>query len=95
MNNMMSTTSEQEPPTFLEHLTTYRVFSAVRVAQYLVFCVVFCRPLYAFLSFIYFRLLYCLSFELRLLTAPLVSSIFSIVNPSLSYFVVYNFCTFS
>ena len=76
MNNMIGTTSEQQLPTFLEHLTTYHVFSGVRVAQSLVFCVVFGRPLYACLSFIYFLLLYCLFFELRLLIVPLVSSNF-------------------
>jgi len=85
MNNMIGNTSEQQLPTFLEHLTTYPVFSWVRVAQPLVFCVVFCQQLCVFLSFIYFRLVYCLSFELRLLIAPLVSSKFSIVNPSFSY----------
>jgi hypothetical protein len=38
----------------------------VQVAQYLVFCVVFCRSLYVYLSF-FFWSLYCLSFDWRLL----------------------------
>jgi hypothetical protein len=61
---------EQELLTFLEHLTSPLVFSGVCVAWYLVFCVDHC------LSFCPFWTLYCLSFDLRLLIAPLVSSNF-------------------
>ena len=48
--------------------------SVIRVAQSLDFCVVFCRPLFVFLSF-FFRPLYCLSiFELQSLVTPLLVS---------------------
>jgi hypothetical protein len=45
----------------------------VRAAQSLVFCVVFCRSLFVLLFF-FFCPLHCLSFDLRLLITPLVSS---------------------
>ena len=45
-------------------------FCGVHGAWSLVFCVVFCRSLFLFLFF----LLYCLSFDLRILITPLVSS---------------------
>jgi len=38
---------EQEMLTFPEHPSSLPVFSGVRVAQFLVFCVVFCRLLIA------------------------------------------------
>jgi hypothetical protein len=51
------------------------IFCKVHVAQSLVFCVVFCRLLFVFLSFC-FWLLYCLViFHLRLLITHLVSFI--------------------
>jgi hypothetical protein len=39
-------------------------------------CVVFCRLLFVLLSYLFWQL-YCLSFDLRLLISPLVSSTFS------------------
>jgi len=50
------------------------VFSCVRVAQSLVFCVVFCGSLFVLFSFSSWSL-YCPSFfDLRLLITPFVSS---------------------
>jgi hypothetical protein len=49
------------------------VFRRVRVAWYLVFCVMFCRSLFV-LWFFFCWSLCCLSFDLRLLITPLVSS---------------------
>ena len=51
-------------------------FGGFRVAQSLVFSVVFDRWLYIFLSFIFWPLYYLSSFDLRLLITPLVSSTF-------------------
>ena len=48
-------------------------FNGVRVARSLVFCVMFCRSLYVLLSFFFWPLC-CLSFDLRILITPLVSS---------------------
>jgi hypothetical protein len=49
------------------------VFSVVRVARSLVFCVMFCRSLFVLLLFFYWSL-HCLSFfGLRLLVTPLIS----------------------
>jgi len=56
---------EQALLTLPEHLNSSPVFSGVRVARALVFCVVFCRSLFILLSF-FFWSLYCLSFDLRL-----------------------------
>jgi hypothetical protein len=65
---------EQELLTLPEHLSSPSVFSVVRAAQSLVFCVMFCRSSFAFLSFFIWPLC-CLSFfDLRLLITPLVSS---------------------
>ena len=59
---------EQELPTLPEH----PIFSGVRIAKYLVFCVVFCRSLFVLLSF-FLCSLCCLSFfDLRILITPLV-----------------------
>jgi hypothetical protein len=52
--------------------TPLPVSSVVCVAQFLVFCVVFCRSLLVLLS-LFFWSLCCLSFDLRLLIIPLVS----------------------
>jgi hypothetical protein len=50
-------------------------FCGVRVAQSLVFCVVFCRSLFVLLSFVFSLLQHCLSFfNLRLLIIHLLSS---------------------
>jgi hypothetical protein len=46
-----------------EHLRSSPVFSVIRVARYLVFCVVFCISLFVF----FIWPLYCLSFDLELL----------------------------
>ena len=51
------------------------VFSRIRVARSVVFCSV-CRSLFVLLSF-FVKPLYCLSFDLRLLIAPVVSTNFS------------------
>jgi len=48
-------------------------FSVIRVAQSLVFCVVFCRSLFVYLC-IFFWPLYCLSLYFRLLITPLIPS---------------------
>ena len=59
------------------YLLTLPVFSGVRVTRSLVFCVMFCRSLFVFLSFFFWPLC-CLScFDLRILITPLVSSNFS------------------
>jgi hypothetical protein len=64
---------EQERLTIPEHLGSPPVFSGVRVAGSLVLCVIFCRSLFVHLSF-FFCPLCCLSSDLRILIAPLVSS---------------------
>ena len=65
----------QKLPTLPERLGTPTVFSCVRVARPLVFCVVFSKSLFVLLSFFYWSY-YCLSFfDLRILIAPLLSSI--------------------
>ena len=51
-----------------------KLLSEVRIARYLIFCVMFCRSLLFPLSFIFFWPLYCLSFYLWLLITPLESS---------------------
>jgi hypothetical protein len=65
----------------LEHLISSTVFSGVRVAQSVVFCIVFCGLLFAFLSFFcrplyrlsfFCRPMYRLSFELHPLLTSLV-----------------------
>jgi len=53
-------------------------FSGLRVARSLVFCVVFCRSLFALLSFFFWSLC-CLSFNLQLLITLLISSNFSYI----------------
>ena len=60
---------EQDLLTIPEHLSSPPVFSEVRIARSLVLCVVFCRLLY-----VPFLWLCCLSFDLRILVTPLVSS---------------------
>ena len=61
------------------------VFSVVRVARSLVFCVMFCRSLFVLLLFFYWSL-HCLSFfDLRLLVTPLVSCGHCIVCYSSNY----------
>jgi hypothetical protein len=66
-------------------------FSGVRVAPSLVFYVVFCRWLIVLLPFSV-SLLYCLTFELRLLFTP--SNHFSVLCSALQY-IVCPFCLFS
>ena len=68
---------EQELPTLPEHLSLPPVFSGVRLARSLAFCVVFCRSLFVLSS----CPLYCLSvFDVQLLITSLVSS-----NCSIAY----------
>ena len=64
---------EQELIILPKHVRLHSVFSGVRVARSLVFCVVFCRSLFNF----FLWTLCCLSFDLRILITPLLSSNFS------------------
>jgi hypothetical protein len=56
-----------------EQLSSLPVFGRVRIARSLVCCVMFCRSLFVPLSFFFWSLC-CLSFGLRILITPLVSS---------------------
>jgi hypothetical protein len=57
-----------------EHLSSHSVFSVVRIDRYFVFCVMFRR---SFILFSYlFWPLYCMSFYLRLILTPLISTIY-------------------
>jgi hypothetical protein len=67
---------EQELLTLPKHLNSPPVFSGVRVARSLVFCVMFCRSLFVLLSFFLWPLCW-LSFDWRLLITLLISSNFS------------------
>jgi len=49
------------------------VFNRVRVAQFLIICVAFCRPSLSLLSFSSGPCTVCLLIELRLLITPLIS----------------------
>jgi hypothetical protein len=60
---------EQELLTLSEHLGSL----PVHVDRTLVFCVMFCRSLFVILCF-FFWPLFCMSFDLRLLIMPLISS---------------------
>ena len=63
-----------ELPTLPKHLSSPPVFNGVRVTRSLVLCVLFCRSLFAILSF-FFWPLYCLSFfDVRNMITPSVSS---------------------
>ena len=65
---------EQELLTIPQHLSSPPVFTGVRAAQSLVFCVVFCRSLFVLLVFFCWPLC-CLSFvDLQIMITPLVSS---------------------
>jgi len=55
--------------TLPQHMSSPPVFSGVRVARSLVFCVIFCR--------FFVWPLRCLTFDIRLLVTPLVSSNFT------------------
>jgi hypothetical protein len=57
---------EQELLTLSENMSSPQVFSGVRVALSLVFCVMFCNSVFVLLFF-FFRPLYYLSFDIRLL----------------------------
>jgi hypothetical protein len=59
---------------FIGSLIRTKLLSEVRIARYLIFCVMFCRLLLFPLSLIFFWPLYCLSFYLWLLITHLVSS---------------------
>ena len=63
-----------------EHTRSPPVFSGLRVARPLVFCVIFCRSLFVALSFCDWPLCCLPFFDLRLLTTPLVFSIVFLEN---------------
>ena len=65
---------EQELFILSDQMSSPPVFSCIRVACSLVFCLVFCRSTFFLLSF-FFWPLYCLSyFDIRFLVTPLVPS---------------------
>jgi len=64
---------ELKLPSRLEHLILPRCFSGVRVAPFLIFCVVFCGSMFVRLFPFLWSLCY-LSFKLRFLITNLVSS---------------------
>ena len=67
---------EQELRTLPEHFSSHPVnFRRVRVAQYLVFCVVFCRSLFVLLSFDYCIVCSSSNYSFCMLT-PFVSNTF-------------------
>ena len=70
---------EQELLTLPVHLSWLPVFSGVRVTGSLVLYVMFCRSLFVILYF-FFRPLCCLSFDLRTMITPLVSSNSSLIH---------------
>jgi len=74
-SNTMGPRLEQELFALPEHPSSFLVFSRVRVAHCLVFCVVICRSLFIFLSFFFWPL--CLSLYLRPLITTLVFPSFS------------------
>ena len=59
------------------YLISPPIFSGVRVARSLVFCVMFCRSLFVNLSYFFLAIVPSVHFDLRLLITPLVSSNFS------------------
>ena len=66
----------QEPLTLSYHLSTPSIFGGVLGTRAFVVYVVFCISLFVFLSF-FIRSLYCLSFDLQIMSTPLISSNFS------------------
>ena len=68
---------KQELLTLPGNMDSRPVFSGVRVAQSLVFCVVYCGSLFVH----FFWSLHFISFDLRLLITPLVSSNFFHTSP--------------
>jgi hypothetical protein len=52
---------KQELLTLPENMSSPPVFSGVRVARSLVFCVVFCRSLFVLLPFFYLAIVFCYS----------------------------------
>ena len=71
---------KQERHVLPEHPSSPPVFSGLCVARSLVFCVMFCRPLFVFWSFFCWPL-YCLSFDLQFLIITLVCFGHCIVSP--------------
>ena len=69
---------EHELLTIPEHPSSSPIINWNRDTRSLVLCVMFCRTLFALLSF-FFRLSCCLSFDLRILISPLVSSNTSLI----------------
>ena len=61
---------EQELPTLPEHLGVSPVFSGVRVARSLIFCIMFSRSLFVLLPFLFWTLR-CLSFQINGFWLPL------------------------
>jgi hypothetical protein len=68
---------EKELLALPEHQSSPPMFSGVRVARSLIFCVVLCRSLHVMLSFFIWSLYYLSFFDLLLLSISLVSSTFS------------------
>ena len=66
------------PPSVPEHLIASPDFSGVRVTRSSVSCVMFCRSLFVLLSFFFWSLC-CLSFNLRNMVTPLLSSYSSVI----------------
>jgi hypothetical protein len=73
---------EQELFTLPGHPSSHSIFSGVRVARSLVFCVLFCRSLFVLLSFLFWPLCCLFFFDLRILITPLVLSNFLVITPS-------------
>ena len=87
MNNTNTTTktfkNEGE-----QHLSSPPVFSEIRVARFLVFCVLLRRSMFVLLFFFFWPLCF-LSFDLHFLMTPLVSSTSSFKN---GVYVYYLYC---
>jgi hypothetical protein len=79
---------EKELHTLPEHLSSFLVFGEVRVVQSLVFCVVFCRPLFdLFLLTFVLSVLFLLTIVLsvRLLLTIVLSVLFLLLDKIKSY----------
>ena len=63
---------QQEVLTLPNHLSSLHVYSEVRVARSLVFCVVFCKSVFVLFSFGHGVV--CVFFDIRILITPLVLS---------------------
>jgi len=80
INKLLTTNTWQVPPVekeflaFPEHLSSPPVLSGVHFVQYLIFCIVFYRSLFVFLSFFTLAIALSLLLSLRLLITSLISS---------------------